>query len=267
MANPQIEDGHVDIANEIIEALAKIRISGEEMQCLWVILRKTYGWHKKNDKISLSQFAQMTGLKRQNVLRAINKLSSKKIIGVIKNDYSQINIYNINKDFDKWEPLSKKITLSSKKITTVINIDNRVSSKKIHTKESITKENIQKKYTSDTKPFLNFYSERFEYHFGIKPMIDWPKDSTLTKNLLKIIPLNELEGLLEAFFCSEDKFILKSGYTIGVFKSQINKLKIGEPLDGMDLWLKVKEEQDARSRQKAVLVIDEKTSSDIPVKS
>ena len=138
MANPQIEDGHVDLANEIIEALAKIRISGEEMQCLWVILRKTYGWHKKEDKISLSQFAQMTGLKRQNVLRAINKLSSKKIIGVIKNDDSQINIYNINKNFDVWKPLSKKIT-------GVINIDNQVSSKKIHTKETITKETIQKK--------------------------------------------------------------------------------------------------------------------------
>jgi phage replication O-like protein O len=133
-----------------------------------VILRKTYGWHKKQDRISLSQFSQLTGLKRQNVLRAINNLSSKKIIGVIKNDVSQINIYNINKDFDEWQPLPKKITLSSKKITTVINIDNRVSSKKIHTKEKITKETIQKKIYGEFQnvKFSDLELQKLKESFG-----------------------------------------------------------------------------------------------------
>ncbi len=161
MANPQIENGHVDIANDLVEALAKIRLSGEESQVLWSILRKTYGWHKKEDHISLSQFALMTGIKRQNVLRAITKLSSKKIIAVIKKDDSIINIYRIQKDFDNWQPLSKKITLSSIKITPVINIDNRVSSKMMHTKETITKENIQKKtYTVDFVLFWLRYPKK-----------------------------------------------------------------------------------------------------------
>ena len=52
MANPQAENGHTDIANEIVEALARTRISGTETQLLWVIFRKTYGWHKKEDEIS-----------------------------------------------------------------------------------------------------------------------------------------------------------------------------------------------------------------------
>jgi len=47
MANPQREDGHVDIANETIEALAKIYLSSYETQTLFAIFRKTYGWHKK----------------------------------------------------------------------------------------------------------------------------------------------------------------------------------------------------------------------------
>ena len=55
MANPQIENGHVDIANDIAEVLAQTRISGTEWQIVWVILRKTYGWHKKVDQIALSQ--------------------------------------------------------------------------------------------------------------------------------------------------------------------------------------------------------------------
>jgi phage replication O-like protein O len=144
MANPQIEEGHIDLANEIVEQFCKYRISGEEWLVLWSIIRKTYGWKKKEDRIALSQFAVMTGLKRQTVLRAINKLSSKKIIAVIKNDDSGINIYSFNKNFDQWSPLSKKITVSSKKIISVIKKDNLLSSKKVHTKETITKETITK---------------------------------------------------------------------------------------------------------------------------
>ena len=154
MPSPQIENGYTQIANEIVEKFCHYRISGEEWLVLWVIIRKTYGWKKKEDHISLSQFADMTGLKRQTVLRAINKLSSKKIIAVIKNDDSQINLYRFNKDFAQWKPLSKKITVSSKKITPVIKKDNQVSSFLSHTKETLTKETIQKKYNP---VFLQFY--------------------------------------------------------------------------------------------------------------
>jgi phage replication O-like protein O len=144
MANPQAEEGHIDIANEIAEQFCCYRISGEEWLVLWVILRKTYGWKKKDDKISLSQFSTMTGLKRQTALRALQKLESKKIIGVIKNDDNGINIYCFNKDFDKWLVSSKKITVSSKKIISVIKKDNQVSSLLSHTKDTITKDTIQK---------------------------------------------------------------------------------------------------------------------------
>ncbi len=232
MANPQKEDGHVDIANEIVEALARIRISGEEMQCLWIILRKTYGWHKKEDKISLSQFSQLTGLKRQNVLRAINKLSSKKIIGIIKNDSSQINIYNINKDFDKWEPLPKKITLSSKKITTVINIDNRVSSKKIHTKETITKETIQKKYILSDEEFLSSLKNKFTW-------VDF--DTTMVR--------------LDAWLLANPGRKKTRRFIVGWLNKiekplQINKNEDPESFAGEKLWLKIKEEQDERNRER-----------------
>jgi phage replication O-like protein O len=154
MANPQKENGHLDLANEIVEALARIRLSGEESQCLWAIFRKTYSWHKKEDQISLSQFAIITGLNRPAVVRALKKLLSKKIIAIIKNDNTGINTYRFNKDFDTWKPLSKKITVLSKKIMGVINIDNQVLSKKIHTKENITKETITKEiiYSKFQKP-------------------------------------------------------------------------------------------------------------------
>ena len=227
MANPQIENGHVDLANDLVEALAKIRLSGEESQVLWSILRKTYGWHKKEDHISLSQFALMTGIKRQNVLRAINKLASKKIIAVIKKDDSIINMYRIQKDFDNWEALSKKITTPK----TVINIDKRGESKMMHTKENNTKEiHIEPVIKKDSPPnpnvktFIDYWHVSFKSKFSQPYIFNGPKEGSLIKSLLKTIPIEDLKTKADTFFTCNDDFIKKSGYTIGVFYSQINKL-------------------------------------------
>lgn len=141
MANPQCENGHIDIANEIMEALAKIRLSGQEWQCLCVIFRKTYGWHKKEDWISLSQFTSMTNIKKPNIVRSLNSLIDKRIIikndkGVIKFDKGHGVSYQFNKDYDKWRPLSKTIKIKK----TFIKNDKRPLSKTIPTKETSTKE-------------------------------------------------------------------------------------------------------------------------------
>ena len=144
MASPQCEDGYTKIANDIMDALVRFRIPGEERQVLDCIIRKTYGWGKKTDRISLSQFCEATGMKKPNVVRSIHSLLSKMIIVVIKSDNDSSHVYGINKDYDQWKPLSKKITLS-KVITPIIKSDNESLSKVIPTKEK--KETITKEKT------------------------------------------------------------------------------------------------------------------------
>jgi len=148
---PQKEDGFTPIANEIMEALMKVNLSAYESRVLWFLFRKTYGWNKKTDWITLSQFSACIGLDRRLIHRAIKSLSSKKMIVIDRDDTFKIR-YGFQKDFKKWK-------LSSKKMT-VINRDDRVSSKEmtrlssiqIPTKETITKETIQKK--RDIKRFM-----------------------------------------------------------------------------------------------------------------
>lgn len=107
MASPQIENGHTRIANELLEALARIRIRGEAMQVFWVILRKTYGYQKKSDIISLSQFSLATGIAKPSIVRAIKMLESMNLI------YKKVNgegvEYSIIKDYSKWKPFTKKL--------------------------------------------------------------------------------------------------------------------------------------------------------------
>lgn len=144
MASPQKENGYTMIANELLEALARVRINGEARQVFDVILRKTYGFNKKKDRIALSQFCLATGIKKSDVCRAINKLISMEIIIKIDNELGEI--YCIQKDFDEWKPLAKKITLA-KKIMTVGEKDNPSLAKKIHTKETTTKDSETKEST------------------------------------------------------------------------------------------------------------------------
>jgi len=107
MASPQKENGFIPIATEVFEALCGIRISGEARQCLDVIIRKTYGFQKKEDKISLSQFCLLAKMPKQEVCRSLRKLAKMNLI-IVKKANDNITLYRFNKDFDDWKPLAKK---------------------------------------------------------------------------------------------------------------------------------------------------------------
>jgi phage replication O-like protein O len=130
--SPQLEDGYVQIAREIGEALCRVNLSPYESRVLWFIFLKTYGFKKKMDWIALSQFAKSLRLDRRLVHRALRSLSSKKMT-VIGRDDKNRPTYGFQKDYSQWKVSSKKMT--------VICGDDGLSSPEIPTKETLTKEN------------------------------------------------------------------------------------------------------------------------------
>jgi phage replication O-like protein O len=136
---PQLENGYTRIANEIMDALARFRLPGEQRQCLDFILRKTYGYNKKEDCISNSQFCTATGMDKGNVSRALRGLVDKKM--VVKKDNGKIPTYCFNKDFRQWVVLSK-LQPVVKIATNVVKKDNKALSILTDTKDS--KDNITK---------------------------------------------------------------------------------------------------------------------------
>lgn len=76
----------------------------------------------------------------------------------------------------------------------------------------------------DIKIFLDYYSINYKEVFGITPIIDWGKDTTITKSLLAVYELAALQKHLLEFLKSKDDWVLKVGFSIGVFKTQINKI-------------------------------------------
>ena len=184
--NPQLENGHTRIANEIMDALAGIRIPGQARQVLDVIIRKTYGWQKKTDKISLSQFAESTGMTKVTVSKAINKLLKMNLItkegSALScftkkgNDYSII--YGLQKDYGKWLPLPKKVTLP-KKVKNVTQKGMETLPKMSTTKETITKETITKDIYIEK--FSEFW-DKYDYKLSKPDCIEYWEGKKKLKN-------------------------------------------------------------------------------------
>lgn len=62
------------IPNEVFDAYMK-KLTPTAFCVLMVIFRKTVGWHKMEDAISLSQLTELTGMCRNTVLKGVNELS------------------------------------------------------------------------------------------------------------------------------------------------------------------------------------------------
>lgn len=110
MANPQTENGYTRIANEILDAVMRIDLSGGERRTLDAIIRKTYGFNKKQDNIAYSQLASMTGLSKRTVMLAVQNLEAKNILSLKRKDHAPASM-GINKDHESWitEKVSKQV--------------------------------------------------------------------------------------------------------------------------------------------------------------
>lgn len=96
------------------------------------------------------------------------------------------------------------------------------------------KDKEKKKTNPDVSLFINYVSETFKNKTGEKICIDGGKDGSLVKGLLRTYGLDRLKGLWDTFLASTDPFIEQAGFSIGVFKSQINKLLTKAPLKPPD---------------------------------
>lgn len=133
MTPPQKENGFTPIAHTLLEAFYRAKFLEYErviMLCIW---RKTYGWGKKEDWISNSQFHEETGVPKPHITRTIKALRHKKVI--TKNS----NKITINKNYWMWE-VERRVTSPGNSVTSP---GNKKLPHQVPTKES--KETIQKK--------------------------------------------------------------------------------------------------------------------------
>lgn len=100
MTTPQIENGFTMIANELLEAILGSGFSHREQSVILAIIRKTYGYAKKEDDMSASQIGALCGVARQHVTSTLNALAGRNVINKRAGKFGMV--IGIQKDHRKW---------------------------------------------------------------------------------------------------------------------------------------------------------------------
>lgn len=134
--------------NSIIDELLP-KLSHSELKCYLCVLRKTKGWNKEEDAISVSQFMKVTGLSNKAVISACESLVEREILERKSGDRNT-GIYSIKtyktatseksslvKNFPATSEKSSPVT-SEKSSHTINNIKNNIqNTNKKNTKKSV----------------------------------------------------------------------------------------------------------------------------------
>lgn len=102
-------DNFTKFPNAILEALISGRYTEMQITAVLYIVRKTYGWNKARDSISIKKMAEETGYARRAMLRTITQLEELNIISVERPGIGKTGTMNINSP-DRW---NKPVTTRS----------------------------------------------------------------------------------------------------------------------------------------------------------
>jgi len=153
MASPHTKNGFTRIAHELLEAFGRFKLTANEYQIVFIILRKTYGFNKTEDIICVGQFAKATGLVNSVIYRCLSSLQKKNVI--TKRKVNGRNLISIQINYELWENNSSTATTVkiNQSISVIVNSSKTAtknnSSTAIHNKKERKKENIQSIKTSN----------------------------------------------------------------------------------------------------------------------
>ena len=95
-----LANGYTKIANEIQKLKPRLRMSGREWQCLEAVIWLTYGWNKKQDRVTNTVIAELTDLGESHISDTIKSLAERKIIFAHKQGV--MKIVGINTELSEW---------------------------------------------------------------------------------------------------------------------------------------------------------------------
>lgn len=135
-----------------------------ELKVLLVIMRKTFGWHRTSDMISISQIEKLTGSIPKNILNAVKGLVEKRlIIKIVKGPIGkQVTYYDmvVNEDSNNSYPCRDDTPTPVKSIVeTPVKLT--VTKERLQNKENI-KGNVKGPDAAKTLPLKKEHGETLE---------------------------------------------------------------------------------------------------------
>ncbi len=176
MAN--LEDGYIKVANELYEAILQYPFTLRQLKVVMAIMRKTYGFNKKEDDMSASQIGSLCNIPRNHVTKELNELVA---MNVIHKDTGKFgSIVGLNKKYKAWGNSTESV-LEETRVDNAIDSTESVprtesvlgrntyksstenvlfdSTESVHTKDNYTKDN-QKTCANGFAQFWSAYPKK-----------------------------------------------------------------------------------------------------------
>jgi len=168
-AEIQIENGNFTrIHNTILEQIALGKFNVSEYKCLLFLLRKTYGYQKKQDAISLNQWAEGTGIDKRHVKPVLDRLIERKVIirmgGAIGRGHSAS--YGFNKYFEQWDE-KVRVEVPKEKVRVEVPFDEEKVRVEVPEKVRVEVPTKERKKAAATGAARDPYVLAYERYIGV----------------------------------------------------------------------------------------------------
>jgi len=98
------DDGYTKIPNLLLEALPLARLTGVQKSICMFLWRRTYGWKRNEDAISMGEFAMACGSSRPYISLQLNDLINKNVISRVFIQPGKTAVYSFNANLNQWDP-------------------------------------------------------------------------------------------------------------------------------------------------------------------
>lgn len=207
----QVENGsYTRIVNRALDELIKLPLLGSELSVCLFVIRKTYGFNKTEDLISLTQFQKGINRSRPTIIKSIKKLTLVNIL--LLSESSEKKSYKFNKYYKTWDmvkaaelvktPFKTSKDTFTKKVKTPLP---KLVKTGLHTKDKIqSKDNIQKK--EENTPSKNAYIF-FKGMNDLMERID-SKEATSTRSFLQALEARYTQATKGSIWLEVKRFVL-----------------------------------------------------------
>lgn len=239
MSEPQTENGFVRIANELFDAILRAPFSKRELFVVLAVIRKTYGYGKKTDDMTMTQLAEITGLARSHVSETVAALESKNVFLIRDGDYGKV--IGLSKNYRNWNFTERPKTGSSQNgtrpktgTTASQNGKRRVPKREItrtetgHTIDNPNRQ-LQKTTPKDSATGVTVatwraYSAAYESRYGVSPIRN-AKVSGQLANLVSRIGADEAPHVAAFYVAHNAAWYVKRGHSVDCLLADAEKLR------------------------------------------
>lgn len=171
MAKPQLRNGYTPIANELLEAIYKTNFTSTELKIIFLVMRCTYGFSRKEYTLSLSYIANGIGVSKRYVSSSVGKLIEDNVLQVVKEHTdTQSRILKLNKNYEEWRD---RITIQqmnhSSTVDTEFNYTDEVQFNTTDEAQFNTTDEAQFNQKNNNKTNIKQYIDYFDSFWSLYP--------------------------------------------------------------------------------------------------